>query len=182
MHIILLFLFYWIPSKHNIIMGFVYLTDQPLESQHQQEYLDKENNLFLVLTSGQPFLLVMTLVLFGIKKRILVSLCVSLLKTVVLNSKWISTQNVPPLPFMECWFGLNNKNHRLQSEFYSNSEHLPGDVWISWFLLIWLLWVLSWQLWFSFLKFYLIFSIQNHVFFFSYILYFSFPLLFITGN
>ena len=44
-------------------MGFVYLTDQQLESQHQQEYLDKENNLSLVLTSGQPFLLVMILVL-----------------------------------------------------------------------------------------------------------------------
>ena len=34
-------------------MGFIYLTDQQLESQHQQEYLDKENNLSLVLTSGQ---------------------------------------------------------------------------------------------------------------------------------
>ena len=56
----------------------------------------------------------MILVLFGIKKGILVSLCLSLLKKCATQSK----MNV----------GLNNKNLYFSlNSVQTNSEHLPGD-------------------------------------------------------
>ena len=58
----------------------------------------------------------MILVLFGIKKRILLSLCVSLSKNCSTEPKGNLNPKCPTsLPFMEFWFGLNNKNLHLQS-------------------------------------------------------------------